>query len=312
MKSIKLTILGALIVALLLIGLAIPVLAADPSITITGYVYTGPPMMTSSAATNISISSATLNGEIIYRGSSNVTCRGFEWGYSTGNYTVSWNETGNFTEGVFSHGISGLTGNVHVYWRAFAINTQGQGNSTERSFLTTALPEAPTNFVVTGVGDTIVGLSWVMGARADIIIIRGSSDGYPSSVTDGYLVYSGNETALTIDGLDLQTSTYYYRAWSYNDYGYSTGYAQGYVGNPLGIPQTTMFIVGLCVSFGMVGFAFWKKGWLRIILSICIIIWGVFFMSYDIKIAAPLIAVGSVLFIQAILKQIQQAREATE
>jgi hypothetical protein len=59
-------------------------------------------------------------------------------------------------------------------------------------------------------------------------------------------------------------------------------------------------------------FALWKKGWIRIILSICIIIWGVFFMSYDIKIAAPLIAVGSVLFIQAILKQIQQARAQAE
>lgn len=60
-------------------------------------------------------------------------------------------------------------------------------------------------------------------------------------------------------------------------------------------------------------FALWKKGWIRIILSICIIIWGVFFMSYDIKITAPLIAVGSVLFIEAILRQIQQAREqATE
>jgi len=312
MKLTRLAILSVLVAGLLLLGLVTIVSAAAPSVTITGYAYTGPPLVTADAATSVMPSLATLNGEIIYRGSSNVTCRGFEWGYATANYTASWNETGALEEGVFSHDISGLTGNVNIYWRAFAINGQGQGNSTELSFLTTALPEAPTNFVVTGVGDTMVGISYTMGARADTIVIRGSSDGYPASVTDGYLVYSGNETALTIDSLNLQTSTYYYRAWSYNDYGYSTSYVQDYVGNPLGIPQTTMFIVGLFISFGMVGFAFWKKGWLRIILSICIIIWGVFYMSYDIKIAAPLIAVGAVLFIQAILKQIQYAREQAE
>lgn len=74
--------------------------------------------------------------------------------------------------------------------------------------------------------------------------------------------------------------------------------------NPIGLPEVILVVA-------LLGFALWKKGWPRIILSICIIIWGTFAMSYDIKIAAPLIAIGSVLFIQATLKQIQQAREAT-
>ena len=71
-------------------------------------------------------------------------------------------------------------------------------------------------------------------------------------------------------------------------------------------------IGNIILVMALLGFALWKKGWLRIILSICIIIWGVFYISYDIKIAAPLIAVGAVLFIQAILKQIQYAREQAE
>jgi len=75
--------------------------------------------------------------------------------------------------------------------------------------------------------------------------------------------------------------------------------------NPIGLPEV-IFVLGL------LGFAIWKKSWIRIVLSTGIIIWGAFAMSYDIKIAAPLIAVGTVLFIQAILKQIQQAREATQ
>jgi len=303
MKLSRSAILSALVASLLLLGLVTVVSAADPSVTITGYAYTGPPLVTADDATNVAPNSATLNGEIIYRGSSNVTCRGFEWGYETGNYIASWNETGAFEEGAFSHNVSGLTGNVYVYWRAFAINTQGQGNSMELSFLTTALPGPPTDFVVIGVGDTMVGLSWAIGAKADIIVIRGSSNGYPSSVTDGYLVYSGNETSLTIDGLNLETSTYYYRAWSHNDYGYSAAYAEGYAGNPIGIPSI-IFVVSMC------GFALWKKGWIRILLSVCIIIWGTFAMQYDIKIAAPLLALGAILFIMSIMKHIETAREA--
>jgi len=70
-------------------------------------------------------------------------------------------------------------------------------------------------------------------------------------------------------------------------------------------------ISGIIMVMALLGFALWKKGWIRILLSICIIIWGVFYMSYDIKIAAPLITMGAVLSIQAILVQIQHAREET-
>lgn len=73
-------------------------------------------------------------------------------------------------------------------------------------------------------------------------------------------------------------------------------------GDDMTLPQV-FFILGL------LGFALWKKGWIRTLFSVCIIIWGVFSMSYDIKIAAPLIAIGSILFIQAIVKLIQQAGE---
>jgi len=75
--------------------------------------------------------------------------------------------------------------------------------------------------------------------------------------------------------------------------------------NPIGLPEIILVVA-------LLGFALWKKGWPRIILSICIIIWGTFAMPYDIKIATPLIAVGAVLFVEAVLRQIQHAREATQ
>lgn len=77
------------------------------------------------------------------------------------------------------------------------------------------------------------------------------------------------------------------------------------VPNPIGIPEVLIVIALLTI-------AIWKQGWIRILLAGCIVVWGIFFMPYDIKMAVPLMAVGTVLFIQAILTQIQKAREATQ
>lgn len=72
---------------------------------------------------------------------------------------------------------------------------------------------------------------------------------------------------------------------------------------PLGIPQ-------IIVILSLMGFALWKKGWLRVVLSLCLLIWGTFAMSYDIKIATPLIGIGTVLFIMGTLNLIAQYRES--
>jgi len=71
--------------------------------------------------------------------------------------------------------------------------------------------------------------------------------------------------------------------------------------SPIGLPEI-IFLLAL------MGFALWKGSWLRVLLSICIIIWGVFAMPYDIKIAAPLIAVGTVMFIIGIMNIISSHR----
>jgi len=70
-------------------------------------------------------------------------------------------------------------------------------------------------------------------------------------------------------------------------------------------------ILDILFVLALMFFALWKTGWLRVILSICIIIWGVFAIPYDIKVAAPLLAIGTVLFIMGILSVIKSYREAT-
>jgi len=72
-------------------------------------------------------------------------------------------------------------------------------------------------------------------------------------------------------------------------------------GNPVGLPQV-IFILGL------LGFALWKTLWIRVLISLCLIVWGAFAMPYDIKIAAPLVTVGVLLFIIGILNLLKQYR----
>jgi len=79
---------------------------------------------------------ATLHGTITDTGGENCDERGFEWGYSSGNYPYSWTETGNFGTGSFSHTITGLPEGSVVYFRAKAHNSAGWGYGDEKSFVT--------------------------------------------------------------------------------------------------------------------------------------------------------------------------------
>lgn len=75
--------------------------------------------------------------------------------------------------------------------------------------------------------------------------------------------------------------------------------------SPLGIPQ-------MIVILALLGFALWKQGWLRVVTSLCLIIWGTFALQYDIKIAAPLVGIGTVLFLMATMNLVAQSRQSRE
>lgn len=229
MKSIKLIILGALILALLLIGFAGTVMAADPTVTIT---------------------------------------------------VTKWSQA----------------------------------------------PLAPTDFEIEQTGASSINITWVKGTAANITIVRGSTNGYPFSIFDGDAVYSGNGTYVEVGGLGLSTYTYYYRAWSQNEYGTSTTYAQASIGAEAeaGVDVSALTalvvsliegptgIVNMMFAVAIMGFGFWKRSWIRVMLAVGLIIWGVFAMPYDIKVAAPFIGIGFILFILGIFQTITAYREARE
>jgi len=181
-------------------------------------------------------------------------------------------------------------------------------------------PLAPTSFTITQTGVGSINITWTMGTAANTTIIRGSTSGYPFTVLDGDAVYSGNGTYVEVSGLDLDSNTYYYRAWSVNEYGTSANYAQAAIGEDAPTPivdMSEMFalisgfiegptgIVNMMFAVSLMGFAFWKRGWLRVMLAIALIIWGAYMTAYDMKIAAPFIGVGTLLFIMAIFRLVE-------
>ena len=94
------------------------------------------PTVTTSAATSILSSSATLNRNITATGGENVLERGFDWGTSSGSYPNSWTESGSFGTGGFSHPITGLNQQTTYYFRAKARNSAGWSYGSELSFTT--------------------------------------------------------------------------------------------------------------------------------------------------------------------------------
>ena len=98
------------------------------------------PIVSTSNATNVASSQATLNGNITNTGGNNADKRGFEWGTSPGSYSGSWTESGSFGAGAFSHNITGLNPNTNYYFRAKAHNSAGWSYGSEISFTTNQSP----------------------------------------------------------------------------------------------------------------------------------------------------------------------------
>jgi len=224
--------------------------AANPEVDVIVHIAVAP-TVSSSPATGITSISAILHGSIDDDGNEPCGMRMFQWGLASGNYTYSWNETGSFTEGAFAHAIGSLPLGVQVFWMASANNTIGTGNSSERSFWTLTLPLAPTNFRATQTGPGSYNLTWTQGIGANWTIVRGSEDGYPTSITDGYLVYNGTGEYVGVSGLDVSSTSYYYSAWSENVHGISLSYARTRIQGAVSIAFIALMIIPLGLTAAM-------------------------------------------------------------
>ncbi len=99
------------------------------------------PTMTAEDASDITTTSATLNGIMTADGNASSTVRGFNWGNDV-SYGQIASTDGTYGTGSFTQTLSGLVCNTTYHFQAFATNAAGQGTSTDQSLTTSACPVA--------------------------------------------------------------------------------------------------------------------------------------------------------------------------
>jgi Galactose oxidase, central domain/Kelch motif len=105
--------------------------------TFTTLTATGPPVVTTNPATNVTSSSATLNGSLNPHGLT--TSVSFQYGTTTsyGHTTPIQSQTGNTFRNI-SANINGLTTHTTYHFRIVATNSGGTTNGSDRTFTTLA------------------------------------------------------------------------------------------------------------------------------------------------------------------------------
>ena len=92
------------------------------------------PVVATASPSNVSSASATLQGNIVMHGASDVTARGFEYGTDEENLSENMQSADDTDD--FSATITGLTPNTTYYYRAYATNSDGTGYGEIKSFRT--------------------------------------------------------------------------------------------------------------------------------------------------------------------------------
>ncbi|MCH8495673.1 MAG: T9SS type A sorting domain-containing protein [Balneolales bacterium] len=119
-------------------GFNFTVSGVGSDVIVTGTVV-GPPEVSSTVASDISATSATIGGEVLADGGGAVLQRGVVWGTSE-NPTI---ESGNVAEigsglGEFSGEVSKLPFGTTIHYRTFATNSNGTGYSNNNQFQTSS------------------------------------------------------------------------------------------------------------------------------------------------------------------------------
>ena len=198
------------------------------------------PTLSTTAASDITSTTATLNGNITSDGGAAITARGFVYATSNTDLIIGTtgvtNVTASGTTGTFNSAITGLTAGTTYYYRAYATNSVNTTYGNVQSFTTLAVaPTASTTAasditsstatlngnITSDGGATITARGFVYAiSNADLTIgIAGVTDVTVSGTTG---VFTENITSLTAG------TKYYYRAYATNSVDTSYGGEQSF------------------------------------------------------------------------------------
>lgn len=198
------------------------------------------PSVTTSDASNITSSGATLSGEVTSDGGEVVLSRGFMYGTSADD--LSQNVQSGSGTGSFTANISGLADGTTYYYKAYATSSAGTGYGEVMSFTTLTIypPSVQTNSAsnITTTGATLSGDVTFDGNTT--VTARGFMYGTDANnLTQS--VQSGSGTGSftkTLTGLSYGT-TYYYKAYATNSGGTSYGDVRTFTTIAVYLPTVT-------------------------------------------------------------------------
>ena len=198
------------------------------------------PAVLTDSVTNITISSATVGGEVTDESNGVVAERGVV--YSTNpNPTVENNKVVcGRGKGAFTCNLTDLQDGVTYYVRAYAVNQKGTAYGEEKSFTTKAITiptvttSSATNISVTSatVGGNVTDDGGATVTERGVVYSTNPSP----TVENNKVVCSRGKGAFTCNLTDLQDGvTYYVRAYAVNEKGIAYGEQQSFMTKKAGI-----------------------------------------------------------------------------
>ena len=190
------------------------------------------PTVIANAATDLTETSATLNGAVTDKGNGTITSQGFCWSTSNNQPTIEDNKmetTGNGD--AFTSAITGLTRNTKYYFRAYAINEKGIAYSEVKEFTTRYIvnPAVLSAVTVTNIAQTTLTATATLtddgrGIISEMGFCYVAGTGTPT-VNDTKLTVPVGGAILTRDFSSLTPgTTYTIRAYAVNENG--TAYSE--------------------------------------------------------------------------------------
>lgn len=204
---------------------------------------TGLPVLTTTAVSNVTSTTATTGGNISDDGGYTITARGVCWSTSTeptlaDSYTEDGTGTGSYTSN-----LTDLTINTTYYVRAYATNINGTMYGSEVSFNTNnGLPQVTTASVSDITANTATCGGNVTDDGGFAVTLRGVCWSInPNPIISDNLTADGSGTGTFTSTLDnLNTATVYYvRAYATNSNGTSYGNEQEFATTGLPVLTTT-------------------------------------------------------------------------
>jgi hypothetical protein len=184
--------------------------------------------VTTQSASSLTLSSATLNGNITATGGANATVRGFTYGLTTA-YGATTTESGSFGTGAYTSDITSLACNTLYNYRSYSTNTAGTSYGTNTTFTTSACTvPSLTSVAASSLAKTTATLNATLNATGG----TNTQSGFTYSTTSALILTIGTSTLAgytapgsfseSISNLTCDT-TYYFRPYSTNTTGASYG-----------------------------------------------------------------------------------------